>query len=246
MPLYYRVSPAIWNEPWDDDTRTLAFYILTSPHRTTEGLFKLPIPYVQADMKWGLKKIEKHMAKLEEAGFVRRHADIILIRNALKYQSLSNDNQVKAVLTGLETVPPSPLDDEFASLAKRFSERLAKRLGDSFPERFANALALDSSSSSPQAPTPSPADDVAATLLEEEMRGHFWNRFQPNDIDAAVERLTLRNRYGEAIKDPVRWLTKVLESMAMVHSADPGESKRIELPDGTPMEYVNGKWAEAS
>lgn len=244
MPLYYRVSPAIWNEPWDDDTRTLAFYILTSPHRTTEGLFKLPIPYVQADMGWPPRKIEKNMAKLEEAGFVSRHGDIILIRNALKYQPLQNENQVKSVLTGLETVPPSPLDDEFARLAERFSKRLAERLGERLPERFGNALALDSSSSSSS--PPSPTDDVEEQLLEEQMRGHFWNRFLESDIDAAVERLTLRNRFGERIKDPAAWLTKVLESMACVHTADPGDSKRIELPDGTPMEYANGNWQEVS
>lgn len=87
--------------------------------------------------------------------------------------------------------------------------------------------------------------DAESEILEEEMRGHFWNTFLPDDIDAAVARLTLRNRYGERIKDPVAWLTKVLESMARVHLADPGDSKRIELPDGTPMEYVVGSgWTE--
>lgn len=248
MPLYYRVSPAIWNEPWDDDTRTLAFYILTSPHRTTEGLFKLPTPYIQADIGWTPRKIEKNMARLEEVGFVRRHGDTILIRNALKYQSLSNDNQVKAVLTGLETVPPSPLDDEFASLAKRFCERLSKRLGEWFPERFANALALDSSSSSPQAPSPSRDVDVGAEPHgsgKSELQTHLLAEGFPEPAVALVcGRIESRLRFGgEPIRDPEAWARKALGKLSLADTEGEGA---VSVVDGVTYRKEDGEWVEAS
>ena len=46
-PIYFRVSPAIWRAgTWTDDMRVLACYLLTSPHRTLEGLFILPQGYI--------------------------------------------------------------------------------------------------------------------------------------------------------------------------------------------------------
>ena len=53
-PLYYRVSPSIWHHrDWSDDTKLLAFYLLTSPHRSTEGLFYLLTHYMLGDLRWG-------------------------------------------------------------------------------------------------------------------------------------------------------------------------------------------------
>ena len=50
-PIYFRVSPAIWRaRTWTDDMRLLACYLLTSPHRTLEGLFILPKGYICADL----------------------------------------------------------------------------------------------------------------------------------------------------------------------------------------------------
>jgi hypothetical protein len=133
---YYRVSPVIWQEPWDDEARLLALYLLTSPHRSTEGLFRLPSAYVQADLGWSLPKVEKTLARLEKGGFIRRDGDVVLIVNALKYQAPANPNGVKAALSAVEAVPPSTLDPIFQQLAQRFCEPLAKGLRERFPERF--------------------------------------------------------------------------------------------------------------
>ena len=45
---YHKVSPRFWADEkvlrWNDDAKMLALYLLTCPHRTTEGLFRLPKP----------------------------------------------------------------------------------------------------------------------------------------------------------------------------------------------------------
>lgn len=74
-----------------------------------------------------------------------------------------------------------------------------------------------------------------------EAKGH-----NPSDIAAALERFHLRQSFGEPIKDPVAWLSKVLSSMACVHTDDPGASKVIELDDGTQMQLTPDGWAEVA
>lgn len=250
MPRYHRLSAAIWNEPWDDDMRLAAFYLLTCPHRTTEGLFKLPLPYVQADMGWLPKRIEKTFTKLEEAGFIRRHEDVVLIRMALKYQSPQNANQVTAALTALETVPETPLDAEFGQLAKRFSERLCKGLLERFGERFGNALALTLAPT--QSPSPSPGDGdeevsdyIAGKIKRDHLKTFLLNLgYEKADVLTALERFELRNRFGEPIVDPAAWLRTVLQSMVKTRSMEGNGTKLIELDDGTRLKLTPQGWEE--
>lgn len=46
---YYPVSPLFWSDKkvikWDERTRYLSLYLLTSEHRNLEGLFRLPPIY---------------------------------------------------------------------------------------------------------------------------------------------------------------------------------------------------------
>ena len=66
VPKYFRVSGRFWFDEraakWPDDLKLFALYILTNQHRTMEGIFVLPIPYMAADLRWPTKKID-HMMK---------------------------------------------------------------------------------------------------------------------------------------------------------------------------------------
>jgi hypothetical protein len=80
------VSPAFWidNPSWDDDARLGALYILTSPHRRTEGIFRMPLTYAATDLGWALKRLEKVIRRLEQDVFIAydRDAHVCLILNA--------------------------------------------------------------------------------------------------------------------------------------------------------------------
>lgn len=160
-PRYYRVSPRFWTRAeqrgWSDDHKILALYLLTCPHRTTEGIYRLPAKYAQADLEWSAERFTKRLAELSADGFCMydEDAQVVLIMGAMKYQATSNDNMAKAAVKRLAELPNTPLTSEFKRLAERFDERLAKRLPERFGEPQALALALT------QAPSPGesrPAD----------------------------------------------------------------------------------------
>lgn len=143
MAEYWRVSSRFWTDEkvagWDQDTRMLALYLLTCPHRTMEGLFRLPKQYIMADLQWSAERLAKPFAKLLADGFIDydETVSVILLRNALKYQSPQNPNQVKAALDAIEELPRTRLLLEFQRLAERFCERLAQGLRERFGQRLA-------------------------------------------------------------------------------------------------------------
>jgi len=155
-PRYYRVSPKFWSSAerrgWDDDTRLLALYLLTCPHRTTEGIFRLPRKYVQADLEWSPQRFDERLMKLIADGFCLYDADaqVVLIMGAMKYQACANPNMAAGVVKRLAELPETSLTRDFKRLVERFDEQLAKQLPEGFGEPQALALT--------QALAPSPGE----------------------------------------------------------------------------------------
>lgn len=153
---YWRIAPAFWGDEkvatWNDDTRLLALYLLTCEHRTLEGLFRLPMGYIQADLGWSAERLAEPFAQLLRDGFIEYDATVrvCLVVNALSYQSPENPNQVAAGLKVLEELPDTRLFARLFEQAQRFSQRFAEGLAQRFPQRLgqppalALALALDS------------------------------------------------------------------------------------------------------
>lgn len=144
---YYRVSPRFWaraeQRGWSDDDKILALYLLTGPHRTTEGLYRLPKKYAQADLEWSPERFDKRLAQLIADGFCDydEDAQVVLVMGAMKYQSCANDNMAKAAVKRLMELPETRLTETFRQLAEQFDERLAERLPEGFGEPQALALA---------------------------------------------------------------------------------------------------------
>ncbi|MBN1319622.1 MAG: hypothetical protein JXA87_02170 [Thermoleophilia bacterium] len=160
---YWRVSPAFWSdekvtgadgrEPWSDDTKLLALYLLTCEHRTLEGLFRLPKGYILEDLGWTPERLAQPFAQLLADGFIEydERARLCLIVNALDYQTPDNPNQTTAAIRLLEDLPKSPLFARLFEQAKRFYQPLAERLRERLPER------LEERFGKPPAPAPAPA-----------------------------------------------------------------------------------------
>lgn len=154
-PKYFRVSPKLWHESWDSDQRYLALYLLTTEHRTTEGLFRLPMAYAQSDLGWTKKRTQKAWDALCEADFIRTKDDVVLIVQALKYQSPGNPNQVTGAINALREVPATELDTHFYFFAQAFAQPFAQGLHEQLPERFPhppNSVLRTPSSSSVDGP----------------------------------------------------------------------------------------------
>lgn len=154
---YYHVSPKVWEHAWDEDTRYLAFYILTCRHRTVEGLFKLPKSYAMEDVGWTGRRFERAWANLLEEDFIRYDEanKVVLIVKALEYQKPENPNQITAALRKIDEVPNTPLLADLQQIAERFAQvfaqHLAQRLHQPLPQQM-----LQPPTPAP-APTPTPA-----------------------------------------------------------------------------------------
>jgi hypothetical protein len=137
--------------------KLLALYLLTCPHRTIEGLFVLPKPYICADLKWLPESLGEPFASLCLDGFTDydEKDQVCLIGKALHYQPPRNPNMVKAAVRRIQMVPKTRLDLAFIEAAIAYCPSLAESLAESLPLRFANHCAnhrgnLSSSSSSSQ------------------------------------------------------------------------------------------------
>lgn len=164
---YNRIDPRFWTDRavrgWSDDAKLLALYLLSSPHRTTEGLFRLPKAYIQADLEWSPERLGQPFRQLLESRFLDYDDDaqVVLIRNALKYQPLQNANQVTGALRLLEELPPTRLTCDFQQLAEQFCQRLAKRL----PEGFGKPSPTSPPSAPPLTPTPALTPEGSKTSV---------------------------------------------------------------------------------
>lgn len=126
---YSRVYSSIWLEPWTEDMRTVALYLLTGPHRRSEGIYRLPLQYASSDLKWPAKRFQVAFSALIQCDFIAydTEAQIVLILNALKRNGL-NDKQIVGVVKAVRELPPTSLYERFESLAEAFNEKLAKAL----------------------------------------------------------------------------------------------------------------------
>ena len=136
---YNRISERFWTDEkvlnWDNNTKFLALYLLTCPHRNTEGLFRLPKQYIIADLNWDKQELDKAFNQLLEDGFIEydEKVKVIYIPRAIKYQSPDNPNQEKSAIRKLKEIPKSELMDKFITETRKhnkgFGERLVKQFG---------------------------------------------------------------------------------------------------------------------
>ncbi|WP_051261523.1 hypothetical protein [Desulfovibrio inopinatus] len=90
-----------------DKARLLFLYLLTGPHTTPSGCFRLPQGYAAADLGWGMRTVSKRFEELSSKGFVLccPNTDWILIPNFLKHNPIPNPNCGKSIARQLELLP---------------------------------------------------------------------------------------------------------------------------------------------
>jgi hypothetical protein len=89
-----------------DDGRALALYLLTSPHTTIVGAFRLPDGYVCEDMQWTAQRVAKAFETLSK-GFAKRCETTkwVWIEKFLEWNTPENPNQWKAAHKIASQVP---------------------------------------------------------------------------------------------------------------------------------------------
>lgn len=76
MRDYGKVHTSFWSSATisslSDDARLLALYLMTSPHSTIAGVFRLPDGYVCEDLRWSSERVSKGFGELLANGFAQR------------------------------------------------------------------------------------------------------------------------------------------------------------------------------
>ena len=131
MARYHTVYSRLWSSrdfrSWTEDGRLLALYLLTCPARTTEGLFRLPIPLAAYDLGWQQDRTGQALAELETAGFIAidRDTDLVWLVNAVKWNAPRGPKQIKGAVNALSDVPSSPLRVPYLDRCRSVSPELA-------------------------------------------------------------------------------------------------------------------------
>ena len=118
---YATVHTKMWQDnkfrALDQPDRMLFLYLLTSPHGNMIGYYYLPKAYIAADTGMDARQVEGSMQTLHRLGMVLYddEAQMVLLKQFLKYNPISNENQVKGAVQLIKELPESWLLMEFLS-----------------------------------------------------------------------------------------------------------------------------------
>jgi hypothetical protein len=111
MRDYGKVHTSFWTSPnirtLSDDGKTLAIYLLTCPHSTLAGVFRLPDGYACEDLQWTPKRVQVTLTELLSNGFATRceATKWVWVVKHLDWNPPENPNQRKAAAKLAMQVP---------------------------------------------------------------------------------------------------------------------------------------------
>lgn len=111
MRDYGKVHAKFWSSATirglSDDGRLLALYLMTSPHTTIAGVFRLPDGYVCEDMQWTPERVSEGFRELSSKGFANRCETTkwVWIVKHLDWNPPENPNQRKSAAKVAQGVP---------------------------------------------------------------------------------------------------------------------------------------------
>lgn len=111
MRDYGKVHTSFWSSPtitsMSEDARMLAMYLITAPHSTIAGVFRLPNGYVCEDLKWDAARVEKGFSELLAKGYANRCETTkwVWVCKHLEWNKPENPNQCKSAAKIAMSIP---------------------------------------------------------------------------------------------------------------------------------------------
>lgn len=142
---YNAVSPSMYDRTFrrlPAHAQLLELYLRTTPHRSSEGLFRLSFAHVVVDLGGDEQKWEGAMRTLTELRPFEYDpdAEIVLDRSALRDNPLKNgrsktgevkpDNRIPGAIRKLKALPDTPLLGRLLEVAELYSPPLADAIYD--------------------------------------------------------------------------------------------------------------------
>jgi hypothetical protein len=158
---YGKVFCSLWSSTdfrsLEEDGRTLVLYLLTCPHVTIAGVFRLPDGYITEDLQWSRERVSKGFLDLQDRGFATRCpiTQWVWIKKFLDWNPPENPNQWKAVKKVISQIPK---DCEWIDSYKAtFNNEPTEPPGNpsaTLPEPGTVTVAVTEGRRAPAAPTP--------------------------------------------------------------------------------------------
>jgi len=111
MRDYGKVHTSFWGSKsiraMSEDARTLAMYLLTCPHGTIAGVFRLPDGYVCEDIQWDADRVDRTLDELFENGFATRCKETkwVFVHKHMEWNPPENPNQIKSAAKVAQQIP---------------------------------------------------------------------------------------------------------------------------------------------
>ena len=118
-----------------DTGRTLALYLLTSPHSNILGCFHLPIGYVCEDLKWAPERVAEGFVELFDKGFAThdKATKWVVLHAYLKWNPIENPNQGISAGRLFEQIPDrSTVKPALAAALREFAKHFPRSILDDF------------------------------------------------------------------------------------------------------------------
>lgn len=111
MRDYGKVYTKFWESEdirsLSNDGRMMALYLMTCPHGTIAGVFRLPDGYACEDLQWSAEKVAETLSELLAKGFANRCATTkwVWVRKHLEWNPPENPNQRKSAVKVALSIP---------------------------------------------------------------------------------------------------------------------------------------------
>ena len=111
MRDYGKVHTSFWSSTdirsMSEDARILSIYLLTCPHSTIAGVFRLPDGYACEDLQWPSERVRKGFVELLAKGFANRCETTkwVVIFKHFDWNQPENPNQRKAAAKVARQIP---------------------------------------------------------------------------------------------------------------------------------------------
>ena len=170
MREYGQVQTTFWARSalLSDRGKLLALYLLSGPHSTGLGCFRLPYGYVVADLGWTQDSARKAFAELSRNGFGDRFEDVVFIPKFLKFNGITNPNVALARQKEYEALPNGE--------AKSLVARAMLTFGNHWQNGFETVLETDAGGFAKQEPTqpnPYPKENRTKPISAETSEAEF-------------------------------------------------------------------------
>lgn len=111
MRSYGVISTQFWVHPHrkslTTEAKLLYVYLISGPHATSLGCYRLSLNYIADDLAWSLSQVKKAIANCERLDLIKYDAkEWVFIKNFLHVEKVENPNQWRGIKRLFEKVPP--------------------------------------------------------------------------------------------------------------------------------------------